>query len=132
MKYVKYRLTMKNNIRGRLKNFGESYRSFKPSEVEDIFQDLNIRIRAWVEKEGFNLIDKERNVDEKTEDTIVMEEKFELEHLIVEMNIMDQYIIDLNLKFDEDTISRDELEGFEHYLDGFREEFPLIEVEKSQ
>lgn len=123
---------MKNNIRGRLKNFGESYRSFKPSEVEDIFQDLNIRIRAWVEKEGFNLIDKERNVDEKTEDTIVMEEKFELEHLIVEMNIMDQYIIDLNLKFDEDTISRDELEGFEHYLDGFREEFPLIEVEKSQ
>lgn len=132
MKYVKYRLTMKNNIKGRLKNFGESYRSFKPSEVEDIFQDLNIRIRAWVEKEGFNLIDKERNVDEKTEDTIVMEEKFELEHLIVEMNIMDQYIIDLNLKFDEDTISRDELEGFEHYLDGFREEFPLIEVEKSQ
>ena len=123
---------MKNNIKGRLKHFGESYRSFKPSEVEDIFQDLNIRIRAWVEKEGFNLIDKERNVDEKTEDTIVMEEKFELEHLTVEINIMDQYIIDLNLKFDEDTISRDELEGFEHYLDGFREEFPLIEVEKSQ
>ncbi len=119
-------------MKGRLKNLVEPYRSFKPSEVENIFQDLNIRIRAWIEKEGFNLIDKERSVDEKTVDTIVMEEKFKLEHLIVEMNIMDQYIIDLNLKFDEDAISRDELEGFEHYLDGFREEFPLIEVEKNQ
>lgn len=127
-----YRLFAKNDMKGRLKNFGESHREFDPSEVEDIFEDLNIRIRAWAEKEGVNLVDKERNVEEKTKDTIVVEEKLEFEGLTMILSIRDQYILHLKLKFDENIISRNKLEGFEHYLDGFNEKFPLIEVERSR